>query len=265
MGDNSTTLSGGTHGIALIPSKGMGYVGNGDQVTAFSLSTATLGTSIATDVGADATLYDPASDRVFVMNGKGQSITAVNRATKAVLATLPAGGKPEFAAVDGRGHLFVNGEDARELLRIDTKRLTITARWPLAECEAPHGLAMDAKTNRLFVGCVNHHMLVVNAHSGAIVATLPIGQGSDAIAFDSRRKIVYSSNGEGTLSRFMEIDANHYKALATLPTAAGARTMAVDSSTGRVFLVTADEDPNQPPNPRRHFLAGTTKMLIFAP
>jgi len=256
---------GGTHGIALIPARGIGYVGNGDQVTAFSLATGALGASTPTDAGADATAYDPASDRLFVMNGKGKSITAVNRATNTVLATLPAGGKPEFAAVDGRGHLFANGEDARELLRIDTLRLKITARWSIASCEEPHGLAMDAKTGRLFIGCVNHQMLVVNSRSGGIVATLPIGQGSDAIAFDSRRRIVYSSNGEGTLSRYREVTPNHYKPLPPVPTAVGARTMAVDSSNGRVFLVTAEEDPTQPPNPRRHFLAGTTKMLIFAP
>lgn len=254
-----------THGIALSPHGPRAFVANDKQVTAFDRWSLGAGASTPTGDGADAAFYDPASRRVLVMNGGSHTVTAVDRSGGRVAGTLTLGGKPEFAAGDGRGTVYVNIEDTRELVRLDARRLTITARWPIAACEDPHGLAMDRRQGLLFVGCVNSVMLAVRAADGQVIATLPIGKGSDAVAFDSRRRVVYSSNGEGTLSRFREAGPGRFLPLPTLPTAVGARTMAVDPATGKVFLITADIDPDKPQTPRRAFKPGTVKMLILTP
>jgi len=256
---------GATHGIALVRRLARGDVANDARATAFDLTGLGRLAEVPTDAGADAAVYDSASDRVFVANGKAGTLTAIDPAKNIVAGTIALLGKPEFAVVDGAGKLFVNIEDKREIARIDTVTLTIDARWPIPDCEDPHGLSIDVDSRRLFASCVNALMLVVDADTGSVVAHLPIGRGSDATAFDPVRKRIYSSNGDGTLSIYGIADADYYVDQGTVATAPGARTMAVDSATGRVFLVTADIDPAAPSGPRPHFLPGTVKLLLMDP
>ncbi|HLN25564.1 MAG TPA: YncE family protein [Patescibacteria group bacterium] len=256
----------GAHGVALMPGLGRGYATNNGQATAFDLTSLTRLTDIPTANGADAAIADPATDHVFVMNGKAESLTAIDPRSNTVLGSLALGGKPEFNAVDGQGALFVNIEDKSEVVRVDTASLKIQARWPIPQCDEPHGLAIDAQTRRLFVGCVNTTLLVLDADNGRVVATLPIGKGSDAVAFDTKRKLVFSSNGDGTVSSFAETGADSFAALPLIASAPGARTMAVDADSGRLFLVTADiEDKTEPQGTRRKFVPGTVKLLVLDP
>ena len=172
----------GVHGIALASDLGRGFVSNGREGTVSIFDPSTLKTSSKVKVGEnpDAILYDPATRRVFTFNGKSQDSTAIDAAKGRVLGTIKLGGKPEFAASDGKGEVFVNIEDTSELVKIDPNKLEVKARWPLAPCTEPSGLAMDRKNRRLFVGCDNKMMAVVNADNGKVVATLPIGDGVDA-------------------------------------------------------------------------------------
>ena len=196
-------------------------------------------------------LYDPASQRVFTFNGHGGDATAIDAATGKPVGTIPLGGKPEFAAADGEGHIYNNLEDKSELLQIDTQKLTVTARWPLAPCEEPSGLAMDVKHRRLFAGCHNKMMAVVDADSGKVLATPAIGQGVDANGFDPGYQFAFSSNGDGTLTVVHEDSPEKFTAVASVPTQRGARTMALDLKKHRVFLVTAEFGPPPAPTPDR--------------
>lgn len=253
----------GAHGIALVP--GRGYVTNNGQATVFDLAGLGRLQDIPADAGADAAITDTATGDVFVMNGKGHDITVIDPRTDTVRGRVALGGKPEFNAIDGKGALFVNIEDKSEVVRLDTASLKIEARWSIPQCESPHGLAVDPDSRRLFVGCVNARLMVLDADSGRPVATLPIGKGSDAVVFDPRRRIVFSSNGDGTLSRVAETGAEDFVALPSVATAPGARTMALDPDSGRLFLVTAEPDKDGGQSGRSRFVPGTVKLLILDP
>src|SRR5271169_1921516 len=193
----------GVHGIALASDLGRGFVSAGRANTAviFDIkSLKTLGT-VKTDANPDAIVYDSVTKRVFTLNGRGQNTTAINGADGTVAGTLALGGKPEFAQADGKGSIFVNIEDTNQLVQFDAQKITETHRWPLAPCKEPSGLAMDLKNRRLFAGCDNEMMAVVDADSGKVVATPAIGAGVDANAFDPETKLAFSSNGQaGTLT-----------------------------------------------------------------
>ena len=253
----------GSHGIAIVPKVGRGYVTNGDQVTAFDLRSLERIADIFTDSGADAVVADSVGNRVLVMNGKGRSLTAIDPSHNTAIATLALDGKPEFAIVDDRGSVYVNIEDKSELVRIDTRSLKIQARWPLPQCESPHGLAMDTTARRLFVGCANAQMTVIDADNGHAVASLPIGNGSDAVVFDSTRRLIFSSNGEGTLSIIAENGPDNFTPMPTVKTAPGARTMAEDAASGRLFTITADEDRTLPQTPKHQYVLGSVKVLMY--
>ena len=258
----------GAHGIALVPDLGRGYVTNDGRITSFDLETLAPTGDIATDAGADAVVFDPASHRVFSINGKAASATAVDPANNRATATIALGGKPEFAVADGRGKVFVNLESTSEILRIDTAALRVDARWPMADCRDPHGLAIDTAQGYLFASCANARLIVVDAASGAVIAALAIGNGSDAVVYDPVRKVVFSSNGDGTLSMIQERDSATFIPLDPMSTAAGGRTMALDETSGRVFVVTADIAPEADAKAgphRRAFVSGTVKVLIFDP
>src|SRR6267143_6597711 len=175
----------GVHGIALAPELGRGFTSNGRENTVSVFDIKTLKTLNKIKVGnrPDAILYDPATQRVFTFNAGSQDATAIDAAKGEVVGSIPLGGKPEFSASDGKGTVFVNLEDKNQLFVLDPQKLTVKQRWPLTGCEAPSGLAMDQKNRRLFVGCDNKVMPVVDADSGKILATLPIGEGVDATAF----------------------------------------------------------------------------------
>jgi DNA-binding beta-propeller fold protein YncE len=261
----------GVHGIALAPELGRGFTSNGRDttVTIFDLkSLAVLGVVKVTGAGPDAILYDPASRRVFTFNGRGGNATAIDAAAGTVAGTIDLGGKPEFAVSGGDGRIYVNLEDKSQLLAIDSKSLAILSRWPLAPGEEPSGLAIDLEHQRLFSGCGNKQMAVLDAKTGKLVATLPIGQGVDATAFDPGTGLAFSSNGEGTLTVIHEDDADHFRVVETVPTQRGARTMALDPTTHEVYLATAEFGPPpaataQNPHPRPTILPGTFVILVF--
>src|SRR5436309_12969982 len=177
----------GVHGIAIASDLGRGFTSNGrsNDVTIFDLKTLKAIGTVKTDANPDAIVYDPVSKRVFTFNGRGKNTTAINAANGTVAGTLPLGGKPEFAAVDGKGSVFVNNEDTSEIIEINAQKITETHRWQLAPCKSPSGLAMDTKNRRLYSVCDDKVSVVVNADTGKVVATPEIGKGPDAAAFDA--------------------------------------------------------------------------------
>jgi DNA-binding beta-propeller fold protein YncE len=261
----------GANGAAIIPAVGKGYAGSrgGKSAVVFDLMTLKVLKSLPAAEDTDGVIYDPASKRVFLMQGDPHSMTVIDTTTDSVVMTIHLGGQPEFAVADGQGKLFVNIEDQREIQRIDTKTGKVDATWPVKACDSPHGLAIDNESHRLFTSCVNSKLLVVNATNGAIVATLPIGEHTDAAAFDTRTKRVFSSNGDGTLSVIQQDGADHYKSLGEVTTQLGARTMALDAKTGRIFLVTGDYsevDPTAKDLRKRYAVKpGSTRLLVLDP
>lgn len=242
---------------------------NNDVVAADAKTFAKIATA-KVGLDADAVVADPAAARVYVMGGDGHNVTAIDAAKNKTLKIVPLGGSPEFAALDGKGKLFINIADTNEIVVFDTNKLAIAARWPTAPCTKPHGMAMDTRTDRLFVSCGNARMIAVDAANGKIIADLPIGKGTDAAAFDPKTGLAFSSNGEGTLSVIAEHGANDFVSLGEIKTVPGARTMALDPDTGRIFLVTADvtkTEPSKEPGHGPHFVfaPGSVKLLVLSP
>jgi DNA-binding beta-propeller fold protein YncE len=266
------TFSGGTHGIGIAAHAGRGYTDDGKAGAAVSFDLQTLKTvsTIKTAPDADGIGFDPASGHIFVINGDSASVTMIDPEKDQAIATVDGGGGLEFGVADGKGKLYVNGADKQELVRIDTKTNQADAHWSIPTCKSPHGLAIDAETRRVFTSCVNGVMLAIDADNGKVIATLPIGQYTDAAAFDPVRKRVFSSNGDGTLSVYAEKDANTFVALPTVQTQRGARTMALDPASGRVYLATSDIDKIDPPatpggRPHVSWVPGSFKLLILDP
>jgi YVTN family beta-propeller protein len=262
----------GVHGIALARELGMGFTSNGraDTVTVFDLKSLAVTKTIAvTGHNPDAILYDPASKHIYTFNGRSHDISVIDPLTGAVTATLPAGGKPEFAATNGAGRIFFNIEDTSQIGVIDSSASERIATWPLHNCESPTGLAIDIQHQRLFSVCQNGVLAVTDAASGRPVAEAPIGKGPDAAAFDSKRALLFSSNGEdGTLTVIHEDDADHYSVAATVATQRSARTMALDAGTHRLYLVAAQfgaapEPSAAEPHPRPPVLDGSFKVLVL--
>jgi hypothetical protein len=260
----------GVHGVALAPELGRGFASNGrtSTVTIFDLKTLAKLGEAKTGEGPDAILYDPVSKRVFTFNGHGNSSTAIDAASGDVAGTIPLGGQPEFAVADGEGHIFNNLEDKSEVVEIDSHALKILNRWPLAPCEGPSGMAMDGAHRLLFIGCHNQMMAVMDAASGRVMATVPIGRGVDANRFDAETGLAFSSNGDGTLTVVHEDAPDKFSVVENVTTEPGARTMALDMKTHKVFLVTAKFGPPPPPTPERPHpwhtvLPDTFELLVF--
>ncbi|MGD1211802.1 MAG: YncE family protein [Candidatus Acidiferrales bacterium] len=249
VGEIPNTL--GVHGIALAPDLGNGYTSNGGAgtISIFDMKTLQVIGQAQAEKNPDAIVYDPASKRVFAMNGLSASATAIDAKTGMVAGTIALNGKPEFAVADGAGHVYVNLENKSEEVQIDSKNLVVTARWPLAPCESPSGLAIDREHRRLFAGCHNKLMAVVDADSGQVIASLPIGIGVDANQFDPGTGFAFSSNGSGTLTVVHEDSPSQFTVVEEVPTQTGARTMALDPKTHEVYLVTAQFAPPPPPTP----------------
>lgn len=260
----------GVHGIALAPALGRGFTSNGrsNTVSVFDLQTLKVQGQVKTGENPDAILYDPASRRVFTFNGRSNDATVIDAASGAVAGTIPLGGRPEFAAADGDGRIYVNLEDKSEVVTLDSRALSLKTRWPLAPCEEPSGMAMDTKHRRLFIGCHNKMMAVMDADTGRIVATPPIGEGVDANAFDPGTGLAFSSNGDGTLTVVREDSPEKFSVVENVPTQRGARTMALDLKTHKVYLVTAQFGPPpaptpERPHPRPSIVPGTFTLLVL--
>jgi YVTN family beta-propeller protein len=261
----------GVHGIALAESLNRGFTSNGraNTVTAFDLDTLkVIQQAPVTGHNPDAILYEPSGKHVFTFNGTSKNATVLDAVSLAVVATIPLPDKPEFAAQDGRGNVFVNIEsDPGQMVEIDVRKLTVKNTWPLPGCNSPSGLAIDAAHRRLFSVCDGKVMAVTDTVSGKQVALVPIGEHPDAAAFDKKRGLVYSSNGEGTLSIIREDSPDHYTTQETVLTQRGARTMALDPATGRAYLVTAGFGATPPataehPRPRPALLPDSFVVLV---
>jgi DNA-binding beta-propeller fold protein YncE len=261
----------GVHGIALAPELGRGFTSNGREgtVSIFDIKTLATGNKVKVGENPDAILYDPATKRVFTFNGRSQDSTAIDATSGKVLGTIKLDGKPEFAASDAKGEVFVNIEDKSELVAIDPNKLEVKAKWPLAPCTEPSGLAIDRKNSRLFVGCDNKMMAVVDAESGKILATPAIGEGVDATAFDAETGLAFASCGEGVLTVVKEESPGKFSVAENVPTQQGARTLALDAKTHNVFVVTAKFGPPPAatadnPHPRRTILPDSFLVLVLS-
>ncbi|MGA2236514.1 MAG: YncE family protein [Terriglobales bacterium] len=232
----------GVHGIAIAPELGRGFVSNGQSSTVTIFDLKTLKTIAEVPVGKkpDAIIYDPATSRVFAFNGDSNSATAIQAADGKVAGTVDLGGSPEFAVADGSGYVYDNVEDASLVLKINARSLKVEQRWPTAPCASPSSIAMDRPNRRLFIGCRSKVMAVMNAETGQVITTLPIGDHVDATAFDPALRLVFDSNGEGTITVIHQVSPDKYSVVETVKTLPRAKTMALDPKTHRLFLSTAE-------------------------
>jgi DNA-binding beta-propeller fold protein YncE len=230
----------GIHGIALAPKLGRAFTSNGQENKASIVDLKTLKTitKVTTGANPDSILYEPVQNEVYTFNGKGKSATVFDPESGKVIATIDLGGKPETAATDGQaGRIYVNLEDKSEVIAIDLKTHSVVNHWPIAPGESASGMAIDLDHHRLFVGCDNKKMVMMDSTSGKVLATVPIGAGVDANAFDPGTQLAFSSNGEdGTTTIAKEIAPDKLTVVQTLKTVVGARTMALDSQTHNIYL-----------------------------
>jgi YVTN family beta-propeller protein len=272
------SMPGGTHGIAISHAAGLGYTDDGGagEAVAFSLKTLKVVKRLKAAPDSDAVTIDPTSGHVFVVDGDPGELTVIDPKSDRVVATVHVGSKLEYAVAGDNGKVYVNGVEKREIFRIDTASNRVDATWPIPQCLAPHGLAIDTVTHRLFSSCENQRLVVVNADDGAVVATLPIGRGTDGAAFDPTHRLAFSSNGmDGTITAIREVNANTFLPAGTIRTALSGRTMSVDPETGRLFVAAAKtnasamaafmaarEAHRHGPSP---FAAGSLELLILDP
>jgi YVTN family beta-propeller protein len=268
---NVEGMPGGTHGIGISAATGKGYTDDGKagQAVAFDLKSFKTGARIAAKDDADGIAVDPTSGHIFVVDGDSATLTVIDPKTDKAIANIATGGGMEFAVSGNNGKIYVNGADKKEIVRIDTATNKIDARWPIPGCTSPHGLAVDTAAHRLFPTCKNGVLTVVNTDSGAVVATLPIGQGTDGAAFDPKRKLVFSSNSDGTLSVIHEKDADHFEALGSIKTQVTGKNMGIDQATGRLYVVAGDVEPS-PAGPngaaaKPKLVPGSVKLLFLDP
>ncbi len=252
----------GVHGIALAPDAGKGFItaGQTNQVVVFDLKTLNTIGHLTPGKKPDGTIYDESTGRVLVFNGGSDSATVIDARRAVVTGTVALGGGPEFAAADGDGKVFVNLEDKSQVVEFDPKTLKVDHTWPLAPCESPSAMSMDRESRRVFIGCHNQMMAVVNADTGKVVATLPIGRGVDAGRFDPETKFAFASCGDGTTTVVHEDGNDHYSVVDTLHTRVSARTMGLDLNTHAIYLPFAETKPN-PQGGRPSIVPGSFAVL----
>jgi YVTN family beta-propeller protein len=260
------------HGIAVVNDLHRGFISDGgdDAVVIFDLKSNAVVQKVPAGKNPDGILYDPYSKRVFAFNGRSNDVTAIDAASGKVSGTIALDGKPEFPVSDGKGNVYANIEDKSEIVQIDPQALKVKKTWPLSPCEEPSGLAIDLEARRLFSVCSNNKMAVVNADSGQVITTVAIGSGPDAAAYDAGRKLVFSSNGEGTLTVVKQDSADKYTVLANLPTEKSARTMSLDAKSHKIYLSAAQlgatpEATAENPHPRPKMLPGSFHVLVVSP
>ncbi|MEI6576367.1 MAG: YncE family protein [Bacteroidota bacterium] len=263
----------GVHGIALVSNLNKGFISNGrdSSVTVFDTRDLKVIEKIRiSGKNPDAIIYDPFSQKIFTFNGRSANATVIDPKSNKEIGTIHFEGKPEAAVSDENGKIYVNIEDKSLISVIDAVNMKVLHSWPLAPGTEPSGLAFDKKTQRLFSVCDNKLMLVVDAQNGKVITTLLIGERVDGAAFDPEKKLIYSSNGEGTLTVIAEESANSYKVIETLPTQVGARTIALDYKTHKIYLPTAEYGPapeptKENPRPRPTIKPGTFTILEIEP
>jgi len=272
----------GTHGIALDTAGKFGYIsdGGGNAVVVFDRATLAAVATIPAGQNPDGIVFEPATQTVWAFNGRSHDVSVISATSRTagapgdgssslgwrVVITIPLPGKPEFAAVDGKGTIFVNIEDKNEIVRLDAKTDKLTAEWPLTGCDGPSGLAFDIAGRRLFSACDGKKMAVTDAKSGKSLATAAIADGPDGADWYAAHKLAFASCGEGVLS-VIDAAAPGYPTVQSLPTQRGARTMAYDSAADRIYLVTAEFGPRPDPTPdnprpRPTILPGTFTVIV---
>lgn len=253
------------HGITLVLAAGKGYISNGslNSVLVFDLKTNKVLGHVPTGKFADGIFYDSWSKKVVTCNGMSKNMTIIDPATDRAVATVQLSGWPEAAVSDGAGKIYVNNAEKSEIDVIDASTYKILEQWPLAPGKGPSGLAIDRTTMRLFAGCENKLLVVMNAINGKIIASLPIGEECDAVGFDTKLNAVYSSNGEGTLTIIKELSADKFVIAENLATKKGARTMAVDQITHLVYLPFGEFGPKKPGSFRPSVIPGTFQVLVI--
>ena len=265
----------GVHGVALAPELGRGFTSNGrdSSVTIFDLETLQpISVVHGTGANPDAILYEPSTRRVFTFNGRSEDATVIDATSGRIVGTVPLGGKPETGNHDGHGRVLVNIETKNELVAFDAATLQLQAHWPLAGCEEPTGQAIDRAHERVFVGCGGGAVIAaVDSRSGRVVQLIPAGHGMDGNGFDPASGLVFGANGQdGTMTVAHEDTPDHYTVVGTVPTQRGARTMAVDEATHRVYTVGAEYEP-APPAPangqrrRPAMVPGSFTIIVLSP
>ncbi|OQP42958.1 hypothetical protein A4H97_12460 [Niastella yeongjuensis] len=238
----------GVHGIAFVPNLNKGYTSNGrlNTLTVFDLQTAKVFGQLPVGENPDAIMYDEYSKHLVVCNGRSNSVSIIDPENDKVMGTIEVGGKPEEAVTNGAGTLFVNIEDKNEIVVIDLKSRRVLHHWALNPGEAPTGLAIDKKTNRLFSACSDsRQLMVLDAGSGAIISKIPIGAGCDGVVFDESSSHIYTSNGEGSITVVKQGGKDNYSKIATISTKKGARTLTLDETTHKLYLPTKDNNTFQ--------------------
>lgn len=262
----------GVHGVALALDLGRGFTSNGrdSSVTVFDSKTFETLTKVKLPArGPDDILYDPASKRVFTFNGGSSNATAIDPASNTVIGSVALGGRPEAAVTDGQGRVYVNLEDSSAVTCFDTRTLQVISRWSLAPGEGPTGLAMDRTHRRLFAGCANQKLIVLDADSGHVIADLTIGERCDGVGFDAGLQCVVSANGDGTLSAFREESPTRFAKLPDVPTQRGARTLAMDEVSHRIYTCSAQygaapAPTAEQPHPRAPMVPGSFVIIELA-
>ncbi len=267
VGDIANTA--GVHGIAIASELKRGFTSNGkaNTSTIFDLKSLKVLGQVKTGENPDAILYDPASKRVFTFNGRSMDATVFEASSGEVVSTIPLGGKPEFAATDGKGKVFVNIEDTNEVVEIDSRKLSLTKRYSLEPCKKPTGMAVDAEHHRVYSGCHNKVMTILDTDTGKVVAAVPIGEGVDGNGFDPKTGLAFSSNGDGTLTVVQESSPGKFEVVETVTTQPGSRTMAIDPKTHNIYLPTAQFYPptsstSEGSRPRRTMIKSSFSVIV---
>jgi DNA-binding beta-propeller fold protein YncE len=257
----------GVHGIAVVPDLHRGFITDGRNATVTVFDTKTLQTrrTIAVDEDPDFIFYDPQTRRVFVCHGDAGEISAIDPDKEQVAGRIPLGTGAEAAALDAKGNGYVNLEETAELVNFDPKSLSIKQKWPITGCKTPTGLAMDRENNRLFIGCRSKVLAVMDASSGKVLTTLPIGERVDAVAYDPDNKLIFASNGGGTVSVVRQKSADQYESVGDIQTQKTAKTMTMDPKTKNLYLSAAEMESMPAANGERARMRpkpGTFNVLV---
>ena len=256
----------GVHFTVIDPDLQRGFISNGGaaRLTIFDTTTlSTIGEVKSTGENPGPTVFDPATSRVFAFNLNTHNATVVDSKEGKVVGAFDLGGRPELAGTDAKGNLFINLVQKNVVLQIDARKMAPGQTWPVAPGEGPRTMAVDQKNGRLFIGCANRRMVILDSSNGRFVGSVPIGPGPDDSAYDPETGLIYVSNGDGTVSIIQQDSPDKYRLLETVATAPGARNMALDLKTKRIFLPLSDRGPPTPTSPRGAFVPGTFRVLVF--
>jgi YVTN family beta-propeller protein len=258
------------HGIALVSDLGRGFISDGgvDEALVFDLKTLKVTNHIKTGGNPDCIIYDPASKHIFTMNGKSNDASVIDPASLTVIATIPMGGRPEYAVADGKGMIYDNIEDKNEVVALDSRTNSVKARWPIAPAEEATAMDMDVQHRRLFIGGRNKMLAIMDADNGKVIQTFPIGSGVDTNIYEPESGLLFTATREGTLHVFHEDSPDQFSVVETVTTEFGARNMALDPKTHQLFIDTADFTPApaptaEQPKPQPSPVSGTFRLLVY--